>query len=87
MPEDLQKLEQKIEVVKVLGKTTWNPEADPLFFIVLDRLEKAELFRKTDGVDGNYAIEKFIYAKDSISYKKGIRIAEQLRAEYIEKHG
>lgn len=54
--------------MKQISEVKYSPETDPIFFVFLDRLEKAALFKETDRINGRVAMDDFIVGKDSLRY-------------------
>lgn len=81
MPEHLRKLTAQKSKVASLANEKLTEKTDPLFFVALNRLDKAEAFKETDRINGRVALNDFIMGKESIQYQKSIRKAEVLKKE------
>ena len=46
--------------MKEIANTKYSEETDPAFYVFLERLEKAALFKETDRVNGRIALDDFI---------------------------
>ena len=78
----MRKLKEKL---KSITSTVYSAEKDPQFFLFLNRLADAEEFKKTDRIDGRRALNDFIVEKDSISYVKSVKRAEQVKQQHQQE--
>jgi hypothetical protein len=69
--------------MKQISEVKYSPETDPSFFVFLDRLEKAALFKETDRINGRVAMDDFITGKDSLRYQKVLKQYERLKNEFL----
>ena len=46
--------------MKEIANVKYSPDKDPTFFVFLNRLEKAALFKETDRINGRSALDDFI---------------------------
>jgi hypothetical protein len=51
--------------MKDIALVKYTPESDPTFYVFLDRLEKAALFKETDRINGRTALDDFITGQNS----------------------
>ena len=54
--------------MKEIANTKYSEEGDPVFFIFLERLEKAALFKETDRINGRTALDDFISGAGSLRF-------------------
>ena len=61
-------MRQKKAEIMTINRTVYNEEKDPLFFVYLNRLEKAAYFKENDRMDGRKALDEFIFAETSLMH-------------------
>ena len=54
--------------MKEIANTRYTEEGDPVFFIFLERLEKAAFFAETDRIDGRAALNDFVSGSKSLRF-------------------
>lgn len=59
--------------MKQIAEVKYSKQEDPGFYLFLDRLEKAALFKESDRVDGRTALDNFVTGENSLRYQKMLK--------------
>ena len=64
----MDKLNKFSSRMRAISNQKYSAQTDPNFYLFLDRLEKAALFKETDRINGRTALDDFIVGENSLRY-------------------
>jgi hypothetical protein len=59
--------------MKQIAEVKYSEQDDPSFYLFLDRLDKAALFKESHRVDGRTALDSFVTGENSLRYQKMLK--------------